>query len=152
MKKAQVVDLLSVVVEFYPRQVTAETVKAWHAVLADVPFDEALAALREHVRSSTEWVLPAHLLAIVRDRRAEQALVRPSLPDRDDVVCRTLGISPEEWLQRQNEPGFVADMTARAEAALTGVTPRPGVTTLGGATNARGDKPALKETRNGGKL
>lgn len=44
---------------------------AWANVLDDVDLDEAQAALREHQRRSTDPVLPAHILAIVKRQRQE---------------------------------------------------------------------------------
>jgi len=49
------------------REATNETILAWNEILADVNFDDAMEALLQHYRHSTESCKPAH---IVRGARA----------------------------------------------------------------------------------
>jgi hypothetical protein len=52
-------------------------IMAWQELFADVEnLDDALDAVREHRRTSTDWILPAHILGPVqkvRDKRLELA-------------------------------------------------------------------------------
>ena len=41
------------------RKVDEPTVLAWHEALGDLPLDECLAAVAEHFRESTRWIMPA---------------------------------------------------------------------------------------------
>lgn len=41
------------------------TVELWHAVIGDLGFQDAVAALHEHRRTSTEYLMPAHIVALV---------------------------------------------------------------------------------------
>ena len=49
------------------REATNETILAWQEILVDVNFDDALEALIQHYRHSTESCKPAH---VVRGARA----------------------------------------------------------------------------------
>ena len=150
MNKRQVAKLLASAAVFDNREVTPAKVEAWFVVLGDLDFQEASRALAEHYRSSHEYLMPAHIVDGVRERHERRSLERPSLPPREAAVCRALGISPEEWLERQDEPGFVRDMTARAAAVLRGVTPLPGITTLGGGERSSSATGTQEETEKKG--
>lgn len=49
------------------RIVTREMVGGWMAAIGDLDFEASVRALHEHRRSSTEYLQPAHIAAIVRD-------------------------------------------------------------------------------------
>lgn len=49
------------------REATNETILAWQEILCDVNFDDAMEALVQHYRHSTESCKPAH---VVRGARA----------------------------------------------------------------------------------
>jgi hypothetical protein len=49
------------------REATNETILAWQEILDDVDFDDAMEALVQHYRHSTESCKPAH---VVRGARA----------------------------------------------------------------------------------
>lgn len=53
------------------RTVSAEVAAVWADDLSDVAAVDAMAATREHFRTSTDWLMPAHVLRIVRARRRE---------------------------------------------------------------------------------
>lgn len=61
--------LLTVAAAFDNRHVTTETAVAWHEVLKDVDLQDALVAVREHHKSSTEYLMPAHVVAGARRER-----------------------------------------------------------------------------------
>jgi len=61
------------------RRVEEETIHAWHEVLADVDYTDAVDALLEHRRTSTEYLLPAHITRILATRRRTSTL-RPATP------------------------------------------------------------------------
>ena len=55
------------------RTATNETIMAWHEILQDIAFEDAMLALLIHYRTSTDWVRPAHIvqgaLAIRKERK-----------------------------------------------------------------------------------
>lgn len=44
------------------RDASPQTILAWQEILFDTDFQDALQALLEHHRESTEWVKPAHIV------------------------------------------------------------------------------------------
>lgn len=44
------------------REASAETILAWQEILVNTDFEDALQALLEHHRESTEYVKPAHIV------------------------------------------------------------------------------------------
>lgn len=54
------------------RVVSDIAVKAWAAILSDVPYKEASKALIVHRANSTEYVQPAHIVRIVKKRRFDE--------------------------------------------------------------------------------
>lgn len=65
MEKSQTAKLLAIAAAVDPIAVTKLTVETWHEVIGHLDFDAAREALREHRRTSTEVVRPAHILAII---------------------------------------------------------------------------------------
>lgn len=68
--------LLTVAAAFDNRHVTTDTAIAWHEVLEDIELEDALVAVREHHKNSTEYLMPGHVVAGARrnkDRREREA-------------------------------------------------------------------------------
>lgn len=72
------------------RQVDQATIAAWHDVVSDLPLADALEAVRQHRRTSTEYLMPAHVRAGVHAMRVERLRVTPApcpLAPPDDVAA-----------------------------------------------------------------
>lgn len=72
------------------RRVDRAVVAAWHDLVHDLPLEDALDAVRAHRRESTDYLLPAHVIAgVKRIRKARLDAVPPPLPDvdPDDVAA-----------------------------------------------------------------
>ena len=61
--------LLTVAAAFDNRHVTTDTAIAWHEVLTDIDLEDALVAVREHHKHSTEYLMPGHIVAGARRNR-----------------------------------------------------------------------------------
>ena len=72
MTPAEVARMLAAVQAFDRRTVGEADVGAWSLVLGDVELDDALLAVTRHYAESTEWLMPAHLRALVADIRRER--------------------------------------------------------------------------------
>lgn len=48
------------------RTASQAVIMAWQETLADLPYEDALAALTLHRRESTEWLTPAHITGNIR--------------------------------------------------------------------------------------
>lgn len=70
MNRSEAATLLAITASFDRRTVGDADVIAWAAALESFPFAEARDAVVEHFTNSTEWLMPAHVTAIVRARRA----------------------------------------------------------------------------------
>lgn len=51
------------------RKVTPEVIMAWAEPLRHVPLDAGMWALNRHRATSTEWLIPAHIVAGAREYR-----------------------------------------------------------------------------------
>lgn len=95
MIEREVAQLLTLAALIDNRTVTPETVIMWHGIIGHLQYDDAAAALREHYDRSTEWLMPAHLIAIIRERSkaATRALtMSPEAPSTcADGAHRRLG-------------------------------------------------------------
>ena len=83
LAKAQLID---------NRTVDELTIEAWFELVGHLDFDDAMAALTEHRRTSTEWVTPAHIITgvkAIRRARLETGTAIEGEPDADpdDVVA-----------------------------------------------------------------
>lgn len=58
----------------------------WSEVLADVPFPEAMAAVKLHYRESVDTIMPAHIRALVKRTRVLQESERRSVEARKPKV------------------------------------------------------------------
>jgi len=61
--------LLKAVQEIDHREITENMVGVWAHALATIAYPEALTAMREHHRTSVDYLKVAHIVAIVRSRR-----------------------------------------------------------------------------------
>lgn len=90
MEIQQTAQLLALIRIGDNRTVDRTVVAAWHDLVHDLPLDDALEAVRAHRRESTDYLLPAHVIAgVKRIRGARLAAAPPPLPDvdPDDVAA-----------------------------------------------------------------
>ncbi|MFP7833103.1 hypothetical protein [Marisediminicola sp. LYQ134] len=66
------------------RRVEQETVLAWHEILEPFDYEQLVAALTLHRRTSTEYLVPAHLAAIVQTAGRTSVPIPPAI-DHCDV-------------------------------------------------------------------
>lgn len=66
------------------RAVSPELVQVWQGLLDDIEFQDAVAAVKEHYRTSTKWLMPAHLRELVTAARREAR----QAPDREKAATR----------------------------------------------------------------
>lgn len=66
------------------------TAVTWHGILKRYEFDEALRAVDEHFSSSTDWLLPAHLVRLIKSKRRFRVdhfdAIDPNRTDGSDVA------------------------------------------------------------------
>ncbi|QWY79703.1 hypothetical protein PP637_gp75 [Arthrobacter phage Persistence] len=74
MLKSEVAQLLAKAALIDNRKIDAATVEAWHEVIGHVDYDVAMAALTIHRRASSEYLMPAHIIANLRKARDMRAV------------------------------------------------------------------------------
>lgn len=88
MTPAETAKLLAKASAFDQRTVGTADVAAWHEVLADVDFTDALVAVSRHYAEHVERLMPAHVRAHVKTIRAQRRAVEHhevlALPGRFD--------------------------------------------------------------------
>lgn len=72
MNHSECAALLTLAARIDKRTVGEQDVEAWVEILDDVDFSDARLVLRGHYRSSTEWLMPAHVVQGVRALRRER--------------------------------------------------------------------------------
>ena len=73
MQESETAKILAKAALIDNRHIDRETVKAWHEIIGHLEFDVALEALTIHRRNSTEYLMPAHIIAglgRVKEQRA----------------------------------------------------------------------------------
>lgn len=86
MQRSQTAKLLAKAALVDNRTVDAMTVEAWHEAIGHLDYDDAMAALTEHRRTSTEYLQPAHITAGVKKIRAarvDRGTAAEGIPDAD---------------------------------------------------------------------
>jgi hypothetical protein len=73
MTPVEAAQLLTVVSKADNRQVDADTVRIWHTILQHVELADAIQAVRDHLASSTEYLMPIHVIRGVKAILAGQA-------------------------------------------------------------------------------
>ncbi|MEV2277746.1 hypothetical protein AB0I72_19380 [Nocardiopsis sp. NPDC049922] len=92
---------------------------AWLEAIGDLPFEDTLEAVVEHYATSTDWLKPGHLRAIVERTRAERLrsvdrMIPPADPDAADYSA-----------QLQRMLAAVADGRTVTKALAAGARPIP---------------------------
>lgn len=90
MNRTETGILLTYIGELDGRQITRETVTAWHDVIGDIPLDDARRAVVEHFKASTDYLKPGHIRASAKDLRKRRlaeigSVIDPNRADSDDV-------------------------------------------------------------------
>lgn len=106
MNFADARELLARVAVLDNRTVDATTIQLWQEVLSDVTLPEAMFALREWARDETDdYLRPAHLIAIIRQKREEYRMINPSGH-----------LEKDSWLSLERQHAVAADYVKAVRA------------------------------------
>jgi hypothetical protein len=72
MTPEETVDILTAAAAFDRRTVGRGDVAAWHAVIGDLDFADAQAAVMAHYRESRDWIMPADVRKLVKAMRRDR--------------------------------------------------------------------------------
>ncbi|AGW41724.1 coproporphyrinogen III oxidase [Leifsonia xyli subsp. cynodontis DSM 46306] len=104
------------------RQITSLVIQEWHDTIGDLPYTDAVEAVRMHRRDTIAYLMPAHIRANARvlqhRRERAQRIARPGLPRPEITLDReTFEAETRKWIehyrrQRANEPIETEEATA----------------------------------------
>ena len=78
MNEQEVRMILAQVSAIDNRKVVDATIAMWYSLFGGFTYGEVKWALLYHARNSTEYITPAHLIAIIREKREEYRMMNPS--------------------------------------------------------------------------
>ncbi|MBT8161030.1 MULTISPECIES: hypothetical protein [Arthrobacter] len=102
MEKSETAKILAKAALIDNRKIDRETVEAWHEVIGHVPYDIAMAALTIHRRTSSDYLVPAHIISNLRKARELHAL----------EVNRLRALDPPKPAPRTKMPEWFRDAIA----------------------------------------
>jgi hypothetical protein len=98
--------ILSQVAAVDNRRLTDGVVLMWFSIFAGYSYGEVKWAMIQHLRTSTEYLMPAHLTEIIHIKRLEYRMMNPSARlDKDD------------WLSFENEQEQAAEYVRELRAS-----------------------------------
>ncbi len=107
------------------RQVDELTVREWHDAIGHLALHEAMEAVRLHRQESTEWVMPAHVIANVRRVREEvrreariERAIAPAEPKTGDAgrMVRVYSRMLEDPAESEATKAWIRSWLDRREA------------------------------------
>lgn len=86
------------------REVTRLVLQEWHDTIGDLPYDDAVEAVRMHRRDSTTYLMPAHVREnvriIVNRRERAERIARPALPRPEITLNREQHeAETQQWIE-----------------------------------------------------
>lgn len=88
------------------RRLTDAVVMMWYTIFAGYTYGEVKWAVLQHFRTSTDYLMPAHITEIIHLKRLEYRMMNPSARiDKDD------------WLSFENEQEQVASFVRELRAS-----------------------------------
>lgn len=87
MKLSEAGDLLALISAYDNRTLTAEVSAAWYDLITPYTLAEAKHAAKKHFHESTDWLMPAHVVRIIKaERKARLAKVGTIVSGRADMT------------------------------------------------------------------
>lgn len=80
LTRNQIIDLLTCAAAYDRRTIGEADITAWTLAIGDLPYDDAQAAVVAHYSDVTDWLMPAHVRARVRQAR-ELRIARHPVPE-----------------------------------------------------------------------
>lgn len=111
MTPAEAQVLLSMAAAFDNRKPDPDAAKAWAAALDGLRFDDCRAALIEHYKTNTDWLMPVMVRTIVKRIRRNRVLEYGVLPD------------PPAHLDPDNAAAYIVWQKATTRAIADGNPP-----------------------------
>lgn len=102
------------------RTIDLETIRAWHEIIGDLNYPEALQALTIHRRESTDYLQPAHIRINIRKAREHLATNHNRARALEATPATTRNKPPawfREFLNNLGKETPQPDLSAQRDAA-----------------------------------
>lgn len=86
MTPAEAAALLAIAAAYDNRKPDPDAAKAWSVALAGLRFEDCRDAIVAHYRTSTDWMMPGHVIAAVKRTRAARLAAAPPLTPPPDLT------------------------------------------------------------------
>lgn len=87
MRLSEAGEVMELINMYDNRQVTKEVSTAWYDLIYPYTLDEAKFAVKKHYNESDEWLMPAHIIQIIKaERKARLSKIGPINPSRADMT------------------------------------------------------------------
>ncbi|MCI4012356.1 hypothetical protein [Brevibacterium sp. ZH18] len=87
MRLSETGELLALISAYDNRNFNKETTAAWYDLLGPYTLAEAKHAVKKHYNESTDWLMPAHVVRIIKaERKARLAKVGTIVSGRADMT------------------------------------------------------------------
>ncbi|MCD1287314.1 MULTISPECIES: hypothetical protein [unclassified Brevibacterium] len=87
MRLSEAGELLALISAYDNRNTSEEVSAAWYDLLTPYTLHEAKHAAKKHFHESTDYLMPAHIVRIIKaERRARLAKVETIVPSRADMT------------------------------------------------------------------
>lgn len=106
MTEAEVRMILAQCAALDNRRITDATVILWYGLFRDYEYGEIKWALYHHASTSTEYLMPAHLISLVNEKRTEWRMMNPV-----DHVSKT------DWLEFERMQEVAAEQCRAIRAS-----------------------------------
>lgn len=91
MTPVETAQILTLISQYNGMPVDKARALAWHDMIGELDYDDAVEAVKAHFRISTDWLQPGHLIAGVKAIIAERR-----------AVCRRAEAIESSWEQRSH--------------------------------------------------
>lgn len=95
MNQTEVGKILTYVSAVDNRKLTKEAVLAWHQIIGDFVFEDAMEAVVRHFKESSGWLMPVHVVDGVKRIHYERSRIRWA--DRQLAAARDADPLLDEW-------------------------------------------------------
>ena len=122
MRLSEAGELIALISAYDNRRMSEEVSAAWYDLLAPYTLHEAKHAVKKHFHESTDYLMPAHIVRIIKtERRNRLAKVETIVPSRADMTSAAAELATTKALSKAIASG---ELTPEAyEDYMRGNTP-----------------------------
>jgi len=115
MNKQETAALLAWAQGIDSRPLTEFSARAWHQLIGQISFDEALAVVQQHYREEHRWIMPSDVLDRCGRPRKVQGLDATAelLAEQKQAWCELHGVTVEEFDEHEGDEEWLSAVMLR---------------------------------------